>query len=129
MVEIESLIESNQPYGGNLNVRLEVAPADRLSDVNWSIMETRILEAGVLSDSTETLIWNYTVSSPGQIDIRIVIDGPEIIDEYDETNNAAYFVVTGADVSPSLVPSFAPSIGLILITGIIISLLQRRSRD
>lgn len=129
LVEIESLIESNQPYGGNLNVRLEVAPADRLSDVNWSIMETRILEAGVLSDSNETLIWNYTVSSPGQIDIRIVIDGPEIIDEYDETNNAAYFVVTGADVSPSLVPSFAPSIGLILITGIIISLLQRRSRD
>ena len=129
LVEIESLIESNQPYGGNLNVRLEVAPADRLSDVNWSIMETRILEAGVLSDSSESLIWNYTVSSPGQIDIRIVIDGPEIIDEYDETNNAAYFVVTGADVSPSLVPSFAPSIGLILITGIIISLLQRRSRD
>lgn len=129
LIEIESRIESNQPYGGNVNVRLEVAPADRLSDVNWSIMETRILEAGVLSDSNETLIWNYSVTSPGQVDIRIVIDGPEIIDEYDETNNAAYFVVTGADVSPSLVPSFAPSIGLILITGIIISLLQRRSRD
>ena len=79
-----------------------------------ALWKTRILEAGVLSDSNETLIWNYTVSSPGQIDIRIVIDGPEIIDEYDETNNAAYFVVTGADVSPSLVPSFAPSIGLVL---------------
>ena len=129
LVEIESVIESNQPYGGSINVRLEVAPADRLSDVNWSIMETRILDAGTLADSTESLLWNYTVTAPGQMDIRIVIDGSEIIDEYDETNNAAYFVVTGADISPGLVPSFAPSIVLVFIAGIIISILQRKSRD
>lgn len=129
LVEIESVIESNQPYGGSINVRLEIAPADRLSDVNWSVMETRILEAGTLADSTESLTWNYTVTSPGQMDIRIVIDATDIIDEYDETNNAAYFVVTGADISPGLVPSFAPSLVLVFIVGIIISILQRKSRD
>ncbi|MGB0265296.1 MAG: OmpL47-type beta-barrel domain-containing protein [Candidatus Poseidoniaceae archaeon] len=129
LVEIESVIESNQPYGGSINVRLEIAPADRLSDVNWSVMETRILEAGTLADSTESLTWNYTVTSPGQMDIRIVIDATDIIDEYDETNNAAYFVVTGADISPGLVPSFAPSLVLVFIAGIIISILQRKSRD
>ena len=129
LVEIESVIESNQPYGGSINVRLEIAPADRLSDVNWSVMETRILEAGTLADSTESLTWNYTVTSPGQMDIRIVIDATDIIDEYDETNNAAYFVVTGADISPGLGPSFAPSLVLVFIVGIIISILQRKSRD
>ena len=129
LVEIESVIESNQPYGGSINVRLEIAPADRLSDVNWSVMETRILEAGTLADSTESLTWNYTVTSPGQMDIRIVIDATDIIDEYDETNNAAYFVVTGADISPGLVPSFAPPLVLVFIAGIIISILQRKSRD
>ena len=48
---------------------------------------------------------------------------------YDEGNNKNHLVVTGASIgSPGLVPSFAPSLGLLLLVGIAIGLLQRRTR-
>tara|TARA_Y100000766_G_scaffold138220_1_gene118891 strand:- start:1983 stop:3818 length:1836 start_codon:yes stop_codon:yes gene_type:complete len=130
IVTITSLLESNQNYGGSVVVRLESAPADRTSSVSWTVMESRTLDSGTLSDSQEELIWNYTVPQTGQFDLRLVIDNVNVIDEYDEGNNFNHMVVTGAGIgSPGLVPSFAPSVVLILLTGFALALLQRRTRD
>ena len=128
-VTITSVLESNQDYGGSIVVRLESAPADRTAAVSWTVMEARTLPSGTLSDSTETLIWNYTVPQTGQYDLRLVIDYLNVIDEYDEGNNNNHMVVTGASIgSPGLVPSFAPSLLIVLFVGIAIGLLQRRTR-
>jgi hypothetical protein len=128
-VTITSVLESNQDYGGSIVVRLESAPADRTSAVTWTVMEARTLPSGTLSDSTETLIWNYTVPQTGQYDLRLVIDYLNVIDEYDEGNNNNHMVVTGASIgSPGLVPSFAPSLVVLLLVGCAIGYLQRRTR-
>ena len=130
IVTITSLLEANQNYGGSVVVRLESAPADRTSSVSWTVMESRTLESGTLSDAQEELIWNYTVPQTGQFDLRLVIDYVNVIDEYDEGNNYNHMVVTGAGIgSPGLVPSFAPSVLLIILTGFVLALLQRRTRD
>ena len=127
-ITITSVLESNQDYGGSVVVRLESAPADRSSTVQWTVMEARTLGSGSLSDSNETLIWNYTVPKTGQYDLRLVIDYGNVVDEYDEGNNYNHMVVTGAAVtSAGLVPSFAPSIIALLFAGIVISHLQRRT--
>ena len=129
-VTITSVLESNQDYGGSVIVRLESAPADRTSTVQWTVMESRTLATGSLSDSTETMIWNYTVPNSGQYDLRLVIEYADGIDEYDEGNNYNHMVVTGAAItSAGIVPSFAPSIIALLFAGIVISHLQRRSND
>ena len=44
-VTITSVLESNEDYGGSVIVRLETAPADRSSTVDWTVMETRNLPA------------------------------------------------------------------------------------
>lgn len=129
-ITITSVLESNEDYGGSVIVRLETAPADRSASVDWTVMETRNLPAGVLSNSSETIIWQYTVPNAGQFDLRLVIDFADVIDEYDEGNNNNYLVVTGASLdAPGLVPSFAPSILLIVLVGFALSLLQRKTRD
>jgi subtilase family serine protease len=93
-------------------------------------METRNLPAGTLSNSSETIVWQYTVPRSGQFDLRLVIDFADVIDEYDEGNNNNYLVVTGASLDdPGLVSSFAPSILVVLLVGIAISLFQRKTRD
>ena len=129
-VTITSVLESNEDYGGSIIVRLETAPADRSSTVDWTVMETRNLPAGTLSNSSETVVWHYTVPRSGQFDLRLVIDFANVIDEYDEGNNANYLMVTGASLdAPGLVPSFAPSLMLILLVGFALALLQQRTRD
>ena len=66
----------------------------------------------------------------GQFDLRLVIDFADVIDEYDEGNNNNYLVVTGASLDdPGLVPSFAPSLLLVVLVGFALSLLQRKTRD
>ena len=129
-VTITSVLQSNQDYGGSVIVRLESAPADRSSNVDWTVMETRNLPSGTLSDSNETIVWDYTVPRSGQFDLRLVIDFANVIDEYDEGNNDNYLVITGASLdNPGLVSSFAPSILLIVLVGFALSLLQRKTRD
>lgn len=129
-VTITSVLESNADYGGSVLVRLETAPADRTADVDWTVMETRNLPAGSLTDSSETIVWQYTVPQAGQFDLRLVIDYANLIDEYDEGNNDNYLVVTGASLdAPGLVPSFAPSLLVVVLIGFIISILQRKTRD
>ena len=131
LVTISSRLETNgDHYGGTVKVRLETAPADRLSDVTWTVIETRTVEGSELQDDGfELLEWNLTVTTQGQLDIRVVIDPYDSIDEYDEANNAAHFVVTGATITPGFVPSFAPSMGLLMIVGLLAGLLARRPRD
>jgi len=129
-VTITSVLESNEDYGGSVIVRLETAPADRSSTVDWTVMETRNLPAGTLSNSSETIVWQYTVPRSGQFDLRLVIDFANVIDEYDEGNNNNYLMVTGASLdAPGLVPSFAPSLLLIVLVGFALALLQHRTRD
>lgn len=129
-VTITGLLEVNENYGGSVTVRLEAAPADRSADVSWTIIESNTLDAGSLTDKSELLTWNYTVPNEGQYDLRLVIDSSNVIDEYDEGNNENYMVVTGASVSSIInAPSFMPSIGAILGCALVITLIQKNTRD
>jgi len=128
-IEITSLIEANQAYGGAVTVYLQSAPADRNSGVDWSTMQTIIIEGGNLSDECrcESIVWNYVVPNTGQWDLRLVIDPSNGIDERDETNNHHYMMVTGASVTGvGVVPSFAPSIIALLVAGLAIAWYQKR---
>ena len=129
-ITVTGLLEVNENYGGAITLRLESAPADRDAQVAWSVIESRTLDAGLMTDREELLIWNYTVPSEGQFDLRLVIDPNNVIDEYNENNNHNYMVVTGASVSSVInAPSFNPSIGAIIVCAFVISLLQRNTRD
>jgi hypothetical protein len=127
LIQITSTLESNQAWGGSFTVSLLAAPADRYADVDWVVMETRLMPSGTLSDSTEEILWNYTVPNTGQYDLRLSIDPSNTVDERDEGNNDFHLVVTGAAVTNSgIVPSFAPSILAIILTGLLISWFQRK---
>ena len=129
-VTVTGLLEVNENYGGSITVRLEAAPADRFANVAWTIIESKTLDAGLMTDKSELLIWNYTVPNEGQYDLRLVIDPNNVIDEYDEGNNENYMVVTGASVSSVInAPSFMPSIGAIFAGAFIITFIQRNTRD
>lgn len=129
-VTVTGLLEVNENYGGSVTVRLEAAPADRFANVAWTIIESKTLDAGLMTDKSELLIWNYTVPNEGQYDLRLVIDPNNVIDEYDEGNNENYMVVTGASVSSVInAPSFMPSIGAIFACAFIITFIQRNTRD
>ena len=129
-VTVTGLLEVNENYGGSITVRLEAAPADRSANVAWTIIESRTLDAGVLTDKTELLTWNYTVPNEGQFDLRLVIDPNNVLDEYNEGNNDNFMVVTGASISSIInAPSFMPSLTAILFCGFVITLIQRNTRD
>ncbi len=128
-VQLSSLIESNEVYGGALTIWLEAAPADRNADVQWTLVDSKLLPAGSLSDMSENMTWNYTVSDRGQWDLRLTIDPFNIIDERDEGNNAHYLVVTGASLSYSnAVPSFAPGIAILLLVGFALGLMIKKRK-
>ena len=129
-ITVTGLLEVNENYGGTITVRLEAAPADRSAEVAWTIIESRTLDAGSMTDKSELLTWQYIVPSEGQYDLKLVIDPTGVIDEYDEGNNENYMVVTGASVSSIInAPSFMPPLGAIILVGLIISLVQRDTRD
>ncbi len=129
-ITVTGLLEVNENYGGAITLRLESAPADRDAQVAWTVIESRTLDAGLMTDKEELLIWNYTVPSEGQFDLRLIIDPNNVIDEYNENNNYNYMVVTGASVSSVInAPSFNPSIVAIIVCAFVISLLQRNTRD
>ncbi len=128
-IEITSLLEANQAYGGAVTVYLQSAPADRSADVDWTTMQTVVIEGGNLSDecNCELIVWNYVVPNTGQWDLRLVVDPNNAIDERDESNNNHYMMVTGASVSGvGVVTSFAPGIIALLLTGFAIAWYQKR---
>ena len=128
-IEITSLLEANQAYGGAVTVYLQAAPADRSADVDWTTMQTVVIEGGNLSDecTCELIVWDYVVPNTGQWDLRLVVDPNNAIDERDESNNNHYMMVTGASVSGvGVVTSFAPGIIALLLTGFAIAWYQKR---
>ena len=128
-IEITSLLVANQAYGGAVTVYLQAAPADRSADVDWTTMQTVLIEGGNLSDecNCELIIWNYVVPNTGQWDLRLVVDPNNAVDERDESNNNHYMMVTGASVSGvGVVTSFAPGIIALLLTGLAIAWYQKR---
>ena len=128
-IEITSLLEANQAYGGAVTVYLQAAPADRSADVDWTTMQTVLVEGGNLSDecTCELIVWDYVVPNTGQWDLRLVVDPNNAIDERVESNNNHYMMVTGASVSGvGVVTSFAPGIIALLLTGFAISWYQKR---
>ena len=74
-IEVTSLLEANQAYGGAVTVHLQAAPADRDSTIDWTTMQTVVVEGGNLSDDCqcEYITWNYVVPNTGQWDLRLVI--------------------------------------------------------
>ncbi len=128
-IEIYGMLEANQLYGGSVTVQMQVAPADRSEDIDWTTMDTHVIQSGNLSDDCmcEEVVWEYVVPNTGQWDIRLVIDPTNVIDERDETNNFNYMMVTGASVSSvGVVTSFAPGIIAILLAGFVISWYQKK---
>ena len=128
-IQITSLLEANQAYGGAVTVYLQSAPADRSADVDWTTMQTVVVEGGNLSDecTCELIEWSYVVPNTGQWDLRLVIDPSDAIDERDEANNHHYMMVTGASVTGvGVVTSFAPGIIALLLTGFAIAWYQNR---
>lgn len=128
-IEITSLLEANQEYRGAVTVHLQAAPADRDSTIDWTTMQTVVIESGNLTDECqcEYIIWDYIVPNTGQWDLRLVIDPSNTIDERDESNNYHYSMVTGASVSGvGVVPSFAPGILALVLTGFAIAWYQKK---
>jgi len=129
-VTITSVLEHNKQFGGTVMVRLESAPADRSASVSWTVLETRSVTVSGQEAGNVTLIWNYTVPNTGQFDLRLTIDHVNVIDEFNEANNYHYLVVTGASINnPGSVPSFAPSILVLVLAGFFISRWQRKTTD
>ncbi len=126
-VTITGELQSNQIYAGAVVISLEAAPADRSATTQWTVMSVQTLPAGSLGDSVEIIEWSYTVPNSGQYDLRVRIDPTNVIDENSEINNDHYMVVTGADISsPGLVPSFAPTLIVVICAGFFVALLQQR---
>lgn len=129
-ITITSVLEHNKQFGGTVMVRLESAPADRSASVSWTVLETRSVTVSGQEAGNVTLIWNYTVPNTGQFDLRLTIDHVNVIDEFNEANNYHYLVVTGASINnPGSVPSFAPSILVLVLAGFFISRWQRKTTD
>lgn len=127
VIGIQSEVQTNMNWGGGVTIFLQSAPADRSASVTWTTIESRVLANGAFSDSSEILTWNYTVPNEGQWDLRLVIDPSNDVDERDEGNNAHHMVVTGVSVSGvNVVPSFGPSILVLIGVGFLIALRQRR---
>lgn len=130
IVNITSVLISNEPWTGSPSVSLQTAPADRDSTVNWTTIETRTLSSGSLVDLKETLIWSVTILSAGELDIRIVIDGDDAIDEKDEGNNEVYVVAQGAEPGMvGVVPGFMPDMLTVILAGLFVGIWMSRKRQ
>lgn len=131
MVVITSDILVNEPHNGAITVLLQSAPADRRAGTEWSTVESRTLEIGSLTDRSEVLIWNYTLPTRGQVDLRLVLDPEQVLDERDEGNNEHYLVVTAVNpssVNTGAVPSFVPGSLGVAIASLLVALCMGRGR-
>ena len=130
IVNITSILVSNEPYTGTATVRIQTAPADRNSEVSWTTLESRSLPPSALADKTETILWSVTILNQGEYDIRLVVDPDDSISERDEGNNDAYMVAQGAGQRlVGAVSSFVPSLLLVAFAGAWIGWLISRQRE
>jgi len=116
-INVTGTVIANQAYTGSVIVRLEMAPSDRTTDTNWTVLETRTLAAGSLYDGREVLEpFEVRILASGEYDLKLSIDPDEIIPEKDEGNNEEYLVVSGARPSSiGAVTSFMPALFLLLV--------------
>jgi len=131
IVNVTSVLASNEPYSGSVTVRLETAPADRNSGATWTTLETRTLSPSAMYDQTETMLWSVTILNQGEYDIRLVADSNDAISERDEGNNDAYMVAQGASQRlVGSVLSFAPTLFVVALAGCWVGwLLSRRETE
>ena len=115
-INVTGTVNANQAYTGSLIVRLEMAPSDRTTDTNWTVLETRTLAAGSLYDGTEILEpFEVRILASGEYDLKLSIDPDDTIPEKDEGNNEEYLVVSGARPSSiGAVTSFMPALFLVI---------------
>ena len=115
-INVTGTVIANQAYTGSLVIRLEMAPSDRTTDTNWTVLETRTLTAGSLYDGIEVLeAFEVRILASGEYDLKISIDPDETIPEKDEGNNVEYLIVSGARPSSiGAVTSFMPALFLLI---------------
>ena len=115
-INVTGTVVANQAFTGSVIVRLEMAPSDRTTDTNWTVLETRTLNAGSLYDGREVLDpFEVRILASGEYDLKLSIDPDEIIPEKDDGNNVEYLVVSGARPSSiGAVTSFMPALFLLI---------------
>ena len=118
-INVTGTVVANQAFTGSVIVRLEMAPSDRTTDTNWTVLETRTLNAGSLYDGREVLDpFEVRILASGEYDLKLSIDPDEIIPEKDDGNNVEYLVVSGARPSSiGAVSSFMPALFLLIAVG------------
>ena len=115
-INVTGTVIANQAYTGSLVIKLEMAPSDRTTDTNWTVLETRTLTAGSLYDGKEVLDpFEVRILASGEYDLKLSIDPDETIPEKDEGNNEEYLIVSGARPSSiGAVTSFMPALFLVI---------------
>ncbi len=130
-INVTGTVVSNQVHTGSLLVRLEMAPSDRTSDTNWTVLETRTLEAGDLYQMRAELEpFNVQLLAAGEYDLRLVVDPDDTIPEKDEGNNEEYLMVSGARPRTiEAVSGFMPALILIVLVAGWMAWTMRPSKD
>lgn len=120
---LTSTLVSNEPLSDIFEATLQIAPADRDSNVEWTTISTETIPLGSMTDLVHDIEWTFSLTSGGQWDVRVLIDSSNIIDERDENNNDRYLIVSGADGDQvvGIVTGFNPSIISVVIVGLLIS--------
>ena len=78
---LNSTIISNEPFSESFEATLQLAPADRDSNVEWTTISTETIPIGAMSDLSHEISWKFSLTSGGQWDVRVLLDSGEIIDE------------------------------------------------
>jgi len=127
---LTSILVSNEPLSDTFEAILQIAPADRDSNVEWTTISTETIPLGSMTDLAHEIDWTFSLTSGGQWDVRVLIDSSEIIDERDENNNDRYLIVSGADGDQvvGIVSGFNPSLISLLIAGFLISGITNRKK-
>ena len=127
---LNTVVVSNEPISESFEAILQLAPANRDSNVEWTTISTQVIPIGSMTDLIHELEWKFSLTSGGQWDVRVILDSEEMIDERDENNNVRYLIVSGADGEQvsGIVSGFGPSLFSILIIGLIVSRLINQDR-
>ncbi len=127
---LSTILVSNEPVSESFEATLQLAPANRDSNVEWTTVNTQVIPIGAMSDLVHDLEWKFSLTSGGQWDVRVILDSGDVIDEKDENNNVRYLIVSGADGEQvsGIVSGFNPSIFSILIIGLLISRIINKLR-
>ena len=94
-----------------------MAPSDRTSDTNWTILETRTLEVWRSLSNAELNLNHSTFNFWLLANMtRLVVDPDDTIPEKDEGNNEEYLMVSGARPRTiEAVSGFMPALILIVV--------------